>query len=68
MSLPKDLYPLAKDVLIPSKWLFGDDINAWITNIKLNRKSERRFRKIPGNQYMGYKTKHTKQIYQKAMN
>ena len=34
MSLPKDLYPLAKDVSIPSKWLFGDDINARINNIK----------------------------------
>ena len=28
MSLPKDLYPLAEDVSIPSKWLSGGDINA----------------------------------------
>ena len=34
MSLPKDLYPLVKDVPIPAKWLFGDDINARINNIK----------------------------------
>ena len=34
MSLPKDLYPLAKDAPMPSKWLFGDDINARINNIK----------------------------------
>ena len=30
MSLPKDLYPLAKDVPVPSEWLFGDDIHARI--------------------------------------
>ena len=47
MSLPKDLYPLAKDVLIPSKWLFGDDLNARITNIKVNRKSKGDFEKSP---------------------
>ena len=34
MSLPKGLYPLAKDVPIPSEWLFGDNINARINNIK----------------------------------
>ena len=28
MSLPKDLYPLAEDVSIPSEWLSGGDINA----------------------------------------
>ena len=28
MLLPKDLYPLANDVTIPSEWLFGDDIKA----------------------------------------
>ena len=39
MSLPKDLYPLAKDVPIPSGWLFGDDINARINNIKSQQKA-----------------------------
>ena len=34
MSLPKDLYPLAKDVPIPPKWLFGNDINVRINNMK----------------------------------
>ena len=39
ISLPKDLYPLAKDVLIPSGWLFGDDINTRINNIKAKQKT-----------------------------
>ena len=39
MSLPKDSYPLVKDVPIPSKWLFGDDINARINNIKAQQKA-----------------------------
>ena len=39
MSLPKDLYPLAKDVPMPSEWLFGDDINATINNIKARQKA-----------------------------
>ena len=37
MSLPKELYPLAKDALIPSEWLFGDDIDAMINYTKLNK-------------------------------
>ena len=39
MSLTKDLYPLAKDVPIPSEWLFGDDINTRINNIKAQQKA-----------------------------
>ena len=39
MPLPKDLYPLAKGVPIPSEWLFGDDINARINNIKAQQKA-----------------------------
>ena len=39
MSLPKDLFPLAKDMPIPSEWLFGDDINARINNIKAQQKA-----------------------------
>ena len=39
MSLPKDLYHLAKDVPIPSEWLFGDDINARINDIKPQQKA-----------------------------
>ena len=39
ISLPKDLYPLAKDVPIPSEWLFGDDINTSINNIKAQQKA-----------------------------
>ena len=39
MSLTKDLYPLAKDVSIPSEWLFGDDINTRINNIKAQQKA-----------------------------
>ena len=39
MSLPKDLYHLAKDVPIPSEWLFGDDINARINDIKSQQKA-----------------------------
>ena len=39
MSLPKDLYHLAKDVPISSKWLFGDDINATINDIKPQQKA-----------------------------
>ena len=38
-SLPNELYPLAKDVPIPSEWLFGDDINARINNIKTQQKA-----------------------------
>ena len=38
MSLPRDLYPLAEDVPIPSEWLFGGDINARINNIKIEQK------------------------------
>ena len=37
-SLPNELYPLAKDVPIPSDWLFGDDINARINSIKTQQK------------------------------
>ena len=39
MSLPKDLFPLAKNMPIPSEWLFGDDINARINNIKAQQKA-----------------------------
>ena len=39
MSLQKDLYPLAKYVPIRSGWLFGDDINARINNIKAQQKA-----------------------------
>ena len=39
MSPPKDAYPLAKDVPIPSEWLFGDDINARANNIKAQQKA-----------------------------
>ena len=39
MSLPNELYPLAKQVPIPSEWLFGDDINASINNIKAQQKA-----------------------------
>ena len=37
-SLPNELYPLVKDVPIPSDWLFGDDINARINSIKTQQK------------------------------
>ena len=39
MSLPKELYPLAMDAPIPSEWLFDDDINASINNIKVQLKA-----------------------------
>ena len=39
ISLRKDLYPLAKDVPIPSEWFFGDDINTRINNIKAQQKA-----------------------------
>ena len=39
MSLPKDSYPLVKDVPIPSEWVFCDDINARIKNIKAQQKA-----------------------------
>ena len=39
MSLPNELYPLAKQVPIPLEWLFGDDINASINNIKAQQKA-----------------------------
>ena len=39
LSLPKELFLLAKDVPIPSEWLFGDDINARINNIKAQQKA-----------------------------
>ena len=39
MLLPKELYPLAKDVPIPLEWLFGDDINARINNIRAQQKA-----------------------------
>ena len=39
MSLLKDLYPIANDVPIPSKWLFGDNINARSNNIKAQQKA-----------------------------
>ena len=39
VSLPKDLYPLAKDVPTPSEWLFDDDINERINNIKAQQKA-----------------------------
>ena len=34
MSLPNELYPLVQDVPIPTEWLFDNDINARINNIK----------------------------------
>ena len=39
MSLPNELYPLVKDVPIPTEWLFDDDINARINNIKARQKA-----------------------------
>ena len=39
MSLPKDLYPLAKGVPRASEWLFGDDINTRINNIEAQQKA-----------------------------
>ena len=39
MSLPKDLYPLAKYLSMPSEWIFGEDINAKINNIKNQQKA-----------------------------
>ena len=39
MSLPNELYPLTKDVAIPSEWLLGDEINARINNIKAQQKA-----------------------------
>ena len=39
MSLPNELYPLVKDVPIPTEWLFDDDINARISNIKARQKA-----------------------------
>ena len=38
LSLPKYLYSLAKDVPVPSEWLFGDDINVRINNIGAHQK------------------------------
>ena len=38
MSLPKD-FSLVKDVPIPSEWLFGDNIDARINNIKAQQKT-----------------------------
>ena len=38
MSLPKALYSLAEDVLIPSVRLFGGEINAMINNIYVKQK------------------------------
>ena len=38
ISLPKDLYPLAKNVPILSGWLFGDDKNAKINNVTVQQK------------------------------
>ena len=38
-SLLNELYPLEKDAPIPLEWLFGDDINARINNIKAQQKS-----------------------------
>ena len=39
MSIPKDFYILGKDVPIPSEWLFVDDINTRINNIKDQQKA-----------------------------
>ena len=39
LSLPKDLYPPAKYVPITSEWLFDDDINTRINNIKAPKKA-----------------------------
>ena len=39
MSLPKDLYPLAKYLSMPSEWIFGEAINAKINNIKNQQKA-----------------------------
>ena len=39
MSLPKVLHPQAKNVPILPEWLFGDDINAKINNIKAQQKA-----------------------------
>ena len=38
MSLPKALYSLTEDVLIPSERLFGGEINAMINNIYVKQK------------------------------
>ena len=39
VSLPKDLYPLVKEVPKLSECLFDDDINARINNIKAQQKT-----------------------------
>ena len=39
ISLPKDLHLLPKGIPIPSEWLFGDDINARINNVKAQQKA-----------------------------
>ena len=39
MSLPKNLYSLAKDVPVTSEWLFGDDINSRINDIKTQQRA-----------------------------
>ena len=39
MSLPKNLYSLAKEVPVTSEWLFGDDINSRINDIKTQQRA-----------------------------
>ena len=39
LSLPKDLYTLAKYVLTPHEWLFGDEIIVTINNINAQQKA-----------------------------
>ena len=57
MLLPKDLYPLAKDLPIPPEWLFGDDINARVNNIKAQQKAFKPFKRHSHNT-----VKHTQTI------
>ena len=39
MSLPKNLCSLAKEVPVTSEWLFGDDINSRINDIKTQQRA-----------------------------
>ena len=38
VPLSKDLYPPSKGASIPSEWIFGDDINARINDIRTQQK------------------------------
>ena len=81
--LPPNLQPLTKDVIFPSEYLLGDNLNERLENIKTNNqmlnkdsshfpyknsKNSHRFPKNPGNQSKGFFNNNNNNNHQRGYN